>query len=60
MEKSCLAIPQEVGGHTQNGGVGVTVCIPCTHARPMETYPLHQIISAIRCLVDLQGQIIPI
>ncbi len=60
MEKGCLAIPQEVGGHTQNGGVRVTVCISCTYARPMETYSIIQIISAIRCFADLWGQIIPI
>ena len=40
MEKGCLAIPQEVGGHTQNGGVRVTVCIPCTHARPYGDVPI--------------------
>jgi sulfur relay (sulfurtransferase) complex TusBCD TusD component (DsrE family) len=60
MGKGCLAIPQEVGGLTRNGGVRVTVCISCTYARPMETYPLDQFIRAIRFFADLRGQIIPI
>lgn len=36
-----MAIPQEVGEHTRNGGVRVTVSNPFTYLEPMEwLFPL--------------------